>query len=150
MVFIIEINRKNFKKFQKDILEIEKSSFVSPWSLVQFLNELVSPSSYIWGILKEDKIIGYICFWIVADEIHIMNIAVHPDMRGKGMARLLLNKLIQLAINKNISNIWLEVRPSNKIAINLYERFGFKRVGVRKGYYSDTQEDAIIMSLSLK
>lgn len=150
MISIIEINRKNFKRFQKNILEIEKKSFISPWSLPQFLHELTNPSSYMWGLIDEERVIGYICFWIVRDEIHIMNIAIHPDMRGKGMARLLLDKLIKLAINKNISSIWLEVRPSNRIAINLYERLGFKKVGIRKGYYSDTHEDAIIMALDLK
>jgi len=150
MTSIIEIDGKEFKRFQKDILEIEKKSFPSPWGFLQFLDELTNPSSHIWALLEEEKIVGYICFWIVSDEIHIMNIAIHPDMRGKGMAKLLLKRLIDMALNKKISQIWLEVRPSNRAAISLYNAVGFKKVGVRKRYYPDTHEDAIIMALNLK
>ncbi len=148
-ISIIEINKRLFEKYKRDILEIEKDSFVSPWGIIQFLDELTNPSSHIWGLLEEDNIIGYICFWIVADEIHIMNIAIHPKNRSKGMAKILLNKLIHTALNNNVSNIWLEVRPSNVVAFNLYKNMGFQKVGIRKGYYSDTHEDAIIMSLNL-
>ncbi|RLB12216.1 MAG: ribosomal-protein-alanine N-acetyltransferase [Deltaproteobacteria bacterium] len=150
MVSIIRIDRKGFERFHKDILEIEKSSFTSPWGAVQFLDELTNPLSHIWALLEEKKIVGYICFWIVSDEIHIMNIAIHPAIRGKGMAKLLLNRLIDMARNKDISQIWLEVRPSNKPAIALYNGLGFKKVMIRKGYYSDTHEDAIVMALKIK
>ncbi len=150
MISILEIDRKRFEKVKKDILEIEKRSFITPWNLIHFLDELMNPSSHIWGIFQDEKIIGYICFWLVADEIHILNLAIHPDMRRKGMAKLLLDKLIDWAINKDIASIWLEVRPSNKPAISLYEKFGFKKVGIRKGYYTDTKEDAILMELKLR
>lgn len=150
MASIVEIDGKRFKRLQKDILDIESRSFPTPWRLSQFLDEIANPLSHIWALLEKDNLVGYICFWIVADEIHIMNIAIRPDMRGRGMAKLLLTKLINVAIDKDISQIWLEVRPSNKAAISLYLHLGFKKVGIRKGYYPDTHEDAIIMALNLK
>lgn len=150
MASIIEIDEKKFKKFQRGILEIEKKSFPSPWKLPQFLDELTNPVSHMWGLLEEERIVGYICFWMISDEIHIMNIAIHPDMRGRGRAKLLLKKLIDMAMNRQITQIWLEVRPSNKVAISLYQGLGFKKVSIRKGYYTDTHEDAIIMALTLK
>ena len=150
MASIIEIDRKKFKRFHKDILEIEKNSFPSPWRLPQFLDELTNPVSHLWGLLEEERIVGYICFWMVADEIHIMNIAIHPDMRKKGLATFILKRLIEMATDKGATQIWLEVRPSNRAAISLYNGFGFKEMGVRKGYYTDTHADAIIMALALK
>jgi len=150
MPSVIEIDKKVFKRFQKDILSIEKSSFITPWGLTQFVDELNNPYSHMWGLIEEEDLIGYICFWTVLDEVHIMSIAIRPDMRRKGMAKFLLKELIKSAEQNNISKIWLEVRPSNKVAISLYENLGFKKVGVRKGYYSDTHEDAIVMALNLK
>jgi len=150
MLSIIEIGRKEFRRFEKEILEIERSSFRTPWNLIQFLDELTNPVSHLWGLIQDEKLIGYICFWTIGDEIHILNIAIHPEKRRKGMARYLLNQLINMAKEKDVSEIWLEVRVSNKPAISLYESLGFKKVGLRKGYYPDTHEDAILMSLKLK
>jgi len=87
---------------------------------------------------------------MVVDEVHIMNIAIRADMRRKGMAKLLLSELIRLAKSRDMSKIWLEVRPSNKAALSLYKKMGFKKVAIRKKYYSDTNEDAIVMALDLK
>ncbi len=150
MAVIVHIDKQSFKKFQQEILDIELSSFITPWRLPQFIDELSNPYSHIWGLVENDALIGYICFWIIGDEIHILNLAIRPDMRGKGMAKLLLKKLIEMAKEKDISNIWLEVRISNNRAISLYKSIGFEKVGIRKGYYSDTHEDAIIMALNLK
>ncbi len=150
MPSVIEIDKKMFKRFQKDILLIEKSSFITPWGLVQFIDELSNPCSHIWGLMEEGELIGYICFWTVLDEVHIMNIAIRPDMRRRGMAKFLLNELINSARQNNISKIWLEVRPSNKAALSLYKKIGFQKTGIRKRYYSDTHEDAIVMALNLK
>jgi len=139
-----------FKRFQKDILCIEKNSFITPWKLPQFVDELNNPYSHMWGLIEGEELIGYICFWMVVDEVHIMNIAIRADMRRKGMAKLLLSELIRFAKSRNMSKIWLEVRPSNKAALSLYKKMGFKKVAIRKKYYSDTNEDAIVMALDLK
>ncbi len=149
MAFIVEIDKKMFKRFQKDILCIEKNSFITPWKLPQFVDELNNPYSHMWGLIEGEELIGYICFWMVVDEVHIMNIAIRADMRRKGMAKLLLSELIRFAKSRNMSKIWLEVRPSNKAALSLYKKMGFKKVAIRKKYYSDTNEDAIVMALEI-
>lgn len=131
-----------------EVLEIERLSFPSPWSKRLFLNELVNPNSHI--ILARDQtdtLLGFACFWIVADEAHILNIAVHPMFRRQGIAKNLLIYLLDLSTQKGAIYFALEVRHRNLAAIDFYEGFGFKQVGIRKGYYTDTGEDAILMEL---
>lgn len=134
-----------------EVLEIEKLSFPSPWSRRLFMNELSNPNSHL--ILARDDtnaVTGYVCFWIVADEAHILNVAVHPRFRRRGIAKRLLTHVIEFAGNKGASYFALEVRNRNQAAIEFYKGFGFKAVGIRKGYYADTGEDAILMELELK
>lgn len=134
-----------------EILEIEKLSFPSPWSRRLFLDELANPNSHIVLARDDtDTILGFACFWIVADETHILNIAVHPKFRRQGVAKRLLTHVLEFAKDKGISYFALEVRNRNVAAIEFYKGFGFKAVGVRKGYYADTGEDAILMELELK
>lgn len=134
-----------------EVLEIENLSFPSPWSKRLFLNELVNPNSHIVLARDDmDTILGFVCFWIVADETHILNIAVHPGFRRRGIAKSLLTHVLEFAKNKGISYFALEVRNRNQAAIEFYKGFGFKAVGARKGYYADTGEDAILMELELK
>jgi ribosomal-protein-alanine N-acetyltransferase len=87
--------------------------------------------------------------WVIIDEAHITNLAVHPEYRGKGIGRMLLKGMIDYGIKNGIESFTLEVRESNLIAINLYSQLGFKKAGIRKGYYSDTNENALIMWLRL-
>jgi len=137
-----------------EVLEIENLSFASPWSKRLFLDELVNPNSHITlakgDIDGHESILGFACFWIVADETHILNIAVHPGCRRRGIAKSLLTHVLEFAKNKGINYFALEVRNRNQAAIEFYKGFGFKAVGVRKGYYADTGEDAILMELELK
>ena len=87
MISVIEITKENFWRFQRDILEIERSSFPSPWSERGFKEEVDNPVSHFWGLLINGSLRGYACFWLFAGEIHLMNIAVHPGERAKGFGR---------------------------------------------------------------
>lgn len=133
------------------IWEIEKLSFPSPWSRWCFLSELSNPVSttLVAGPPASEpwQVWGYIIFWVAAEEMHILNLAVHPDRRRQGIARALLTEAIRLARLQKAAAAWLEVRPSNHPAQALYESFGFTEVGLRPHYYADTQEHAIIMEL---
>jgi ribosomal-protein-alanine N-acetyltransferase len=147
MIHFLEITKENFERFQSSILEIEKSSFPSPWSLNAFIEEIDRSISHLWALLVEEVLKAYICFWIVSGEAHLMNIAVHPGGRSKGFGRYLLSRMIEFGESKTIHAVWLEVRPSNVIARQLYEKMGFTETGRRPRYYRDTNEDAIIMCL---
>ena len=146
---LVKISVDNFPVHKDQIIEIESLSFLSPWSLRSFEAELTKSVSHIWGLANNDILMGYICFWMFASEIQLINIAVHPVNRGKGLGCLLLDKMISIGIEKGVRHIWLEVRPSNITAKKLYKKLGFKEVGRRSNYYTDTKEDAIIMDLEL-
>lgn len=133
-----------------EVLDIEKLSFPSPWSKRLFLDELANPNSRI--ILAKDekgRTLGFVCFWIVADEAHILNIAVHPGFRMHGIAKRLIDHIIGFSKDVGVNYFALEVRHLNKTAIELYKGFGFKVAGIRKGYYADTGEDAVLMELKM-
>ncbi|MDN5347101.1 MAG: [ribosomal protein S18]-alanine N-acetyltransferase [Clostridia bacterium] len=128
------------------VLEIERVSFPSPWERSAFLNEIYNNNyAYYYVCLVEGKVCGYAGLWLILDEVHITNIAVHPHWRGRGLGKLLLDFLLHEAARLGADRVTLEVRVSNIAAQKLYERAGFTRAGVRKGYYNDTREDAIIM-----
>ena len=133
-----------------DILEIEKRSFISPWTKGMFEETIESPISTNSVIEINSEILGYIMLYSVEDEAHIMNIAVHPDHRGRGYASKLNTHTFLHVIRKNISEFFLEVRESNVNARHLYTKFGFKVIGKRKKYYTETNEDALVMKLSVK
>lgn len=149
MILFVEVTEKKFPLFQNSLLEIENVSFSSPWSLDSFKRELMNRVSHLWVLIVNNEFCGYICFWMFAGEIHLMNIAVHPERRGKGFGNRLLKKMIKTGASEGVKNIWLEVRPSNLSAIALYQRLGFREIARRGRYYKDTNEDAIIMVLSL-
>lgn len=129
-----------------EVYDIERMCFTTPWSLESFAYEINNNNLAKYIVAKVDgKIIGYGGIWIVVDEGHITNIAVHPDYRGQGIGEALVKSLIGIAKEHNVVRITLEVRPTNTAALNLYKKFGFKVEGLRKGYYVDTKEDALIM-----
>lgn len=132
-----------------DICEIENNSFTTPWSKKSFEDELKNINAFYFVATKEEKGIGYVGGWIVADQYDINNIAVLPCFRQCGIASALLKRLIDFCKEKKLTQITLEVRESNAPAKALYKRFGFKEIGSRKKYYSDTGEDAIIMALEI-
>jgi len=129
-----------------DVHEVERLSFPTPWSTNAFLRELTENiyADYIVAAVR-GRVIGYAGMWVVIDEAHVTNIAVHPEFRGRGIGERLLCELFVRAKARGARRMTLEVRPSNEVARHLYEKHGFVARGLRKGYYSDTGEDAIIM-----
>ncbi|MTV48945.1 ribosomal-protein-alanine N-acetyltransferase [Heliobacillus mobilis] len=142
------------------VMEIECQSFPTPWSRSSFVLELTESSlSHYWVCLfypetspdlEQGRVIGYAGTWAILDEVHITTIAIHRDWRGKGLGEALLNFIFLESILKGGERITLEVRPSNESAIALYRKMGFQDVGRRRGYYTDTGEDAIIMWRDLR
>ncbi|MBE7092682.1 MAG: ribosomal-protein-alanine N-acetyltransferase [Clostridiales bacterium] len=134
------------KRFLDEIDLIEKDSFKEPWSKDAYEKEINNPLSTICVITVNDEVVAYGGFWKILDEGDINNIAVKKEYRGKGFGKMLMNALTEEAKEQNIKAMTLEVRVSNKSAIELYKKFGFVEAGVRKKYYSDS-EDALIMWL---
>ncbi len=133
------------------IWAIEKASFPTPWSRWSFLAELGHRHSHILVAGASPPLPwqtwGYLIFWVVLDEMHILNLAVHPDQRRRSIAQRLLAEGLAQARTLGAELAWLEVRPSNLAARTLYKSFGFKEVGRRPRYYDDTQEDALLLTL---
>jgi ribosomal-protein-alanine N-acetyltransferase len=135
------------------IWAIEKLSFPTPWSRWSFLLELGQRNSHtlVAGPPAPQpwQTWGYLIFWVVLEEMHILNLAVHPDYRRRGIARRLLAEGLAQARTLGAELAWLEVRPSNLAARALYKSFGFTEVGRRLHYYDDTKEDALLLTLDL-
>ena len=133
----------------EEVLEIEKRSFADPWSRKLFKETLSFPHSVNF-VLRDATggLLGYINFYLIGDEAHMLNLAIHPDHRKKGFATELLSHAIAFLKSKNAADFFLEVRESNQEAIDLYKRFGFQFIGRRKRYYVKTNEDALVMHLA--
>jgi ribosomal-protein-alanine N-acetyltransferase len=125
------------------VISIERRAFPTPWSLAMFVLELSKPSGVCLAAIEDRRIVGYLICSRYADVWHLMNIAVDPPARRRGIATALLDEMIARAGAD--AAYTLEVRPSNGSAISLYERFGFRSAGTRRRYYQDTGEDALIM-----
>lgn len=132
------------------IREIELASQPSPWSDRVILQELDVPQSSFWLASVDAEVVGFLVFWVVYDEIHILNVAVDPKVRRRGVARALLACLLERARSAEMTSVTLEVRVSNVAAQRLYEAFGFRRIGQRKAYYADNGEDAFILASVLE
>lgn len=129
------------------VLEVERASQGSPWSEASFRNELDHQEGLFLVALLQGKPVGYGGIWIISDEAHVVNIAVHPDHRRGGIGWKLMIELLLRAQEKGATCSTLEVRESNDAAIRMYERLGYERCGVRKNYYPDNKEAAVIMWL---
>jgi ribosomal-protein-alanine N-acetyltransferase len=131
------------------IEEIERRSYRTPWSRSMFAGELAKPSSICLGAFHVDgedgTLVGYLIVSRYVDAWHVMNIAVDPEHRGRGIATMLLERLFEVTSEDARRGYTLEVRVSNATAISLYERLGFEARGIRRGYYTDNREDALIM-----
>ena len=126
--------------------EIERASYPTPWSRSMFVAELRKPSSLALGAYSEDgDLVGYAFVSRYVDAWHVMNVAVATDFRGRGIATALLERLFEMTATDPQRGYTLEVRVSNSHAIRLYERLGFEARGIRRGYYTDNREDALIM-----
>ncbi|MDQ6821035.1 MAG: ribosomal protein S18-alanine N-acetyltransferase [Actinomycetota bacterium] len=122
---------------------IERRAFPTPWSLAMFVLELSKPSGVCLAAMEGKRTVGYLVCSRYADVWHLMNIAVDPAARRRGIGSALLSEMLERAGEHE--HYTLEVRPSNSEAIALYERFGFRTAGTRRRYYRDTGEDAVIM-----
>ncbi|PKG22715.1 ribosomal protein S18-alanine N-acetyltransferase [Niallia nealsonii] len=130
----------------EEVYTIESISFPTPWSKEAFYNELTQNRFATYVVIEhEEHLVGYCGVWIVVDEAHITNIAILPQFRGYKLGENLLRKIMQEAKNRGANTMTLEVRVSNIIAQNLYRKLGFQDGAIRKRYYTDNQEDALVM-----
>ncbi|AOT69997.1 ribosomal-protein-alanine N-acetyltransferase [Geosporobacter ferrireducens] len=128
------------------VLEIEKQCFSVPWTKEAFVMEVEKNKFARYIVAELDEIIvGYGGMWMIIDEAHVTNIGVRPDFRGRGFGDVIVKAMIAAAEKEGIYNMTLEVRASNRVARNLYEKYGFKACGIRPKYYQDNNEDAVIM-----
>jgi ribosomal-protein-alanine N-acetyltransferase len=147
--------RWNIQEMRKEhieqALEIEKASFLTPWTKRMFIDEINSPLSYPFVVTTSETrgelVICYIILWLLIEEVHILNIATHPAYRRLGIAHSLLQFALDVAYKKGGIVYLLEVRRGNQAAIDLYQKVGFASWRVRRNYYADTGEDALIMRL---
>lgn len=134
------------------VMVIENSVYPHPWTRGNFLDSLYS--RYETAVLRDTSysVLGYFLVMLAVDEAHLLNITVRRDLQGKGYGLLLLDRVVALARDKKMASILLEVRPTNERALAIYERYGFSRIGLRKGYYpaaNNTREDAIVMRMAV-
>jgi len=135
-----------------DVLTIENDVYPHPWTRGNFLDSLYS--GYEAWTLREPAgpLAGYFLVMLAVDEAHLLNISVRRDLHGKGAGRMQLDKVVEIAKEKGMTSILLEVRPSNDRALAVYKQYGFEQIGTRKGYYpaaNNTREDAIVMRFHL-
>jgi [ribosomal protein S18]-alanine N-acetyltransferase len=144
-----------------EVLALERVSFSEPWTRKMFLGELrgnafatnlvarAGEAGYGDGVAA-GALLGYIMFWVVFEELHLMNLAVRPDARRSGIGTKLVRHALSVGVNRGARTALLEVRASNQAALIMYEGLGFIRRGVRKGYYDHPREDAVIMTFLMK
>ena len=132
------------------VYEVEVSAFSEPWSYNALIDELKNKLAKYIVAEDQGRIVGYLGTWHIIDEAHITNVAVHKDYRGRGIGNGLMEALDKQCKEYNIASITLEVRSSNTVAQNLYKKYGFLISGIRKEYYHDNKEDALIMWKQLR
>lgn len=134
----------------EQVHQLERLCFTLPWSKQAFINELTQNHFARYIVLEGNEgIIAYGGMWLVLDEAHITNVAVHPEYRGMKLGEQLMRQLMELAREWKAARMTLEVRASNIVAQNLYRKLGFVATGIRPGYYTDNNEDAVIMWVEL-
>ena len=136
------------EEYAEEAARIEKLCFSHPWSKTTLEAEMKNKFSDFFGVISEEKLAGYIGGRTIAGETEIFNVAVDPDFRRKGFGKMLIEKFIEAVKEKETQQIFLEVRTSNLPAISLYEKAGFVFCGIRKDYYDDPKENAILMRLA--
>lgn len=139
----LEIRRLTYSDLPQ-VVAIERRAFPTPWSLAMFVLELSKPSGVCLAGLRDGELVGYVICSRYDTVWHVMNVAVDPALRRRGIASALLGALLA-EIDDGTAQVTLEVRPTNREAIALYERFGFRSAGTRPRYYQDNGEDALIM-----
>jgi len=136
------------------VLAIERDSFPTPWAREAFLGQIRSPEAWAFALIdgrrRDRAVIGYVCFWQDQNRLHLLNLCLARPYRRQGLAQGLLGFVTGLARQRGLSGIDLEVRQGNLAALRLYRSAGFIEAGVRPGYYSDTGQDALLMTLGLE
>jgi ribosomal-protein-alanine N-acetyltransferase len=132
-----------------EVMLIERRSFSAPWEESTFRGLMRRPSAALLVAETDDELTGYSVMWFAADEGELGDIAVLPERRGEGIGQALLRESIVVAASRGTRSLYLEVRESNEAARRLYEKVGFSVVGVRKQYYTEPVEDAIVMKLDV-
>lgn len=135
-----------------EVVELEDSVYLHPWSRGNFIDSLAS--GYEAWVLRDQsgELMGYFLLMLIVDEAHLLNVAVSAELQGQGLGRFLLNQSVACARGLGMASVLLEVRPSNLRALDIYRRYGFAQIGVRKGYYPaarQQREDAIVMRISI-
>ncbi len=126
------------------VLAVENACYPVPWTAGQFVDELENRVSSILVCETDGEIAGFICYWLIAGEMQILNVATAPQMQQQGIGERLLNQAFHACRQAGLVSAWLEVRAGNSNAIRLYQRNGFEQNGIRRGYYRDG-EDALLM-----
>jgi ribosomal-protein-alanine N-acetyltransferase len=132
------------------IMAIEVRSFSTPWSALSFYSEIYNKNSINKVALIDETVCGYICVRCIQEECHLLNLAVHPDYRRRGIASLLLQSVLSQIKERGCRFVFLEVRASNIGAQKMYEKFGFTSIGIRKKYYINPEEDGIVMMKEIR
>jgi len=132
------------------LLEIEREAYPDPWSQGMFRQEVTNKTSHFYVGLEGEQLTVYGGFWLVLEEAHLTKVTVRADRRGLGLGRALMHFLIAEARRLEADTVRLEVRESNALAQGLYQTLGFRPVGIRKGYYTQTRENAMVMVLDLR
>lgn len=154
MSAVLGFPEENYRAMREDdltdVISIENFAYEFPWSETIFA-DCIRSGYECWVIESDDKTIGYMIFMLVADECHLLNLCVNPKVQSRGYGRRALTKMFDFLIEKKISLIFLEVRPSNHAAIGLYESEGFNQMGLRKNYYpaAKGREDALLFAKQL-
>ena len=131
------------------VVALDQTSFSLPWPERSFRYEVAeNPAARCWVTEIDQRLAAMLVGWLLVDEIHIATIATHPDFRRQGIGRRLLAHALQRAMDEGAQSSFLEVRASNLAAQELYRQFGYEATGLRKRYYKDNDEDAILMTLS--
>lgn len=134
----------------EELIELERLCFAYHWTREQFAMGLERGVYRILGARCQGRLAGYIAFSLIEDEMEILNLAVHPDFRRRGLGQSLLAGAFAICAGKGIAKSFLDVKASNTAAIDLYRKFGYEQIGVRKGYYPDTREDALLFRHDFK
>lgn len=145
-----EVIRRMVEEDMENILHIEQECFATPWSKEAFFHELYdNPYAYYFVMEVEGQVIGYCGLWVIIDEAHVTNIAILPSFRGHSFGKKLFSVVLEAARTIGAIQLSLEVRVSNVVAQKLYRSFGLVPGGIRKNYYTDNQEDAVVMWVKL-
>jgi [ribosomal protein S18]-alanine N-acetyltransferase len=128
-----------------EVLSIESASYATPWTQNMFVEEMSNEAAHPIVFTERGRVVGYLCFWEILDEAHLLNIAVRPDRRGHGLGMLFMSHLDRLCRERGLSKIFLDVGRRNAPARKLYRKSGFRSIGFRKNYYPEVQDDALVM-----